>query len=53
MTICTQRVNAAVKIRMTMDYSEGETYVRLAKDLSRLFDGMNVWEKQEYHRRIA
>ena len=53
MTICTQRVNAAVKVRLGMDYAEGETYARLAKDLARLFEGMNVWERQEYHRRVA
>lgn len=53
MTICTQRVNAAVRVKMSMDYSEGQTYTRLAKDLSRLFEGMNVWEKQEYYRRVA
>lgn len=52
MTICTQRVNAAVKIKIRLDYTDGETYARLARDLSRLFEGMNVWERQEYHRRI-
>lgn len=52
MTICTQRVNAAVKVRIGMDYAKGETYTRLAKDLSRLFDGMNTWERQEYYRRV-
>lgn len=53
MTICTQRVNAAVRIRVTMDYAEDGRYERLARDLARLLDGMNVWERQEYYRRIA
>ena len=53
MTISTERVNAAVKVKMSLDYATGQTYTRLAKDLSRLFEGMNVWERQEYHRRIA
>ena len=53
MTINTGRVNAAVKIKMSLDYASGETYTRLAKDLNRLFDGMNTWERQEYYRRVA